>query len=447
MESEKIMTLNIQRLRIAMLSAHSSPLGKLGSKDTGGMSVYVRELSRELGRRGHRVDIYTRHNQNAHDRVVELHQNVRLIHLRLGENQYLSKVEMYPHLQGFFRELEKFRLANDLEYDLIHSHYWLSGMLGIWAQETWKRPHVAMFHSLGAVKNHTGIGGPEPEIRIATENAVIKTCHCILAPTQREKERLINFYGASPGKIGVVPCGVDLELFCPMDRSTARRQLGFNPDDTLALFVGRFDSMKGLDTLLEAMRYLKHRRHLRLVIVGGDGIHNPEGQRLLGLARTFGVEDSIAFIGRIEQKDLPVYYNAADVMVMPSYYESFGLVSLEALACGIPVVATPVGVMDTIIKEGLNGQLVANGDAKLLAEAIDKVTSLLPALSADTIRQTVHVFGWPNIASAIIKEYEKAMAQEIWTEGIIASEPPGRLIALKTEGGARSETTIQDAST
>jgi D-inositol-3-phosphate glycosyltransferase len=267
-----------------------------------------------------------------------------------------------------------------------------------------------MFHSLGAVKDHTGIGGPEPEIRIATEKAVIKTCHRIFAPTQREKERLINFYSASPSKIGVVPCGVDLKLFCPMNQSTARRQLGFNPEDTLVLFVGRFDSMKGLDTLLEAMRYLKHRRHLRLVIVGGDGIHNPEGQRLLGLARTFGVEDSIAFIGRIEQKDLPVYYNAADVMVMPSYYESFGLVSLEALACGIPVVATPVGVMDTIIKEGQNGQLVASGDAKLLAEAIDKVTSLLPALSADAIRQTVQVFGWPNIASAIIKEYEKTLA-------------------------------------
>jgi len=125
-----------------MLSAHSSPLGKLGSKDTGGMSVYVRELSRELGRRGHRVDIYTRRGQNAHDRVVELHENVRLIHLRLGENQYLSKAEMYLHLQDFFRELEQFRLADHLEYDLIHSHYWLSGMLGIWAQETWKRPHV-----------------------------------------------------------------------------------------------------------------------------------------------------------------------------------------------------------------------------------------------------------------------------------------------------------------
>ena len=392
-----------------MLSAHSSPLGKLGSKDTGGMSVYVRELSRELGRRGHRVDIYTRHNQNAHDRVVELHKNVRLIHLRLGDNQYLSKVDMVPHLQDFFRELEQFRLANDLAYDLIHSHYWLSGKLGLWAQETWKRPHVVMFHSLGAVKDHTGIGGPEPEIRIATENAVIKTCHRIFAPTQREKERLVNFYSASPSKIGVVPCGVDLELFCPMDQSTARRQLGFNPEDTLALFVGRFDAMKGLDTLLEAMRYLKHRRHLRLIIVGGDGIHTPEGQRLLGLVRTFGVEDSIAFIGRIEQKDLPAYYNAADVMVMPSHYESFGLVSLEALACGIPVVATPVGVMDALIKEGQNGQLVTNGDAKLLAEAIDKVTSLLPALSADAIRQTVQVFGWPNIASAIIKEYEKTL--------------------------------------
>jgi D-inositol-3-phosphate glycosyltransferase len=195
-----------------------------------------------------------------------------------------------------------------------------------------------------------------------------------------------------------------------MNQATARLQLGFNPDDTLALFVGRYDSMKGLDRLIGAMRYLKHRRHLRLIIAGGDGIHTPEGQRLLGLARTFGVEESIAFSGRIEQKDLPVYYNAADVMVMPSHYESFGLVSLEALACGIPVVATPVGVMDTIIKEGQNGQLVENGDAKLLAKAIDKVTSLSPALSADAIRQTVQVFGWPNIASAIIKEYEKTLA-------------------------------------
>ena len=400
---------NINRLRIAMLSAHSSPLGKLGSKDTGGMSVYVRELSRELGRRGHRVDIYTRRNQNAHDRVVQLAKGVRLIHLRLGENQYIPKAEMYPHIEDFFRQLEQFRSANHLEYDLIHSHYWLSGMLGIWAQETWRRPHVVMFHSLGAMKNHTGIGGPEPEIRIATEDAVIKRCHRILAPTQREKERLINFYSALPGKIGIVPCGVDLELFCPMKQSTARRQLGFNPDDTLALFVGRFDSMKGLDRLLEAMRYLRHRRQLRLIIVGGDGGHTPEEQKLLGVARTFGVDDSIAFMGRIEQEELPVFYNAADVLVMPSYYESFGLVSLEALACGVPVVATPVGVMDAIIKDGQNGQLVADGDAKSLATAIDRVTSRLPALSADAIRQTVQVFGWPNIASATIKEYEATL--------------------------------------
>ena len=170
--------------------------------------------------------------------------------------------------------------------------------------------------------------------------------------------------------------------------------------------------MKGLDRLIEAMRYLKHQRHLRLIIVGGDGLHTPEGKKLLVLARTYGVEESIAFIGRIEQKDLPPYYNVADVMVMPSHYESFGLVSLEALACGIPVVATPVGVMDTLIKEGQNGRLVANGDAKLLAKAIDKVTSLLPALSADAIRQTVQMFGWPNIASAIVKEYGETLSLE-----------------------------------
>jgi len=407
------MTVDINRLRIAMLSAHSSPLGKLGSKDTGGMSVYVRELSRELGRRGHTVDIFTRHHTYAHDRVIELDKGVRLIHLRLGEGQFISKAEMYPHLQDFFGELEQFRLSNHLEYDFIHSHYWLSGRVGVWAQETWKRPHVVMFHSLGAVKNHTGIGGPEPEVRIAAENAVIERCHRILAPTQREKERLIHFYGALPGKIGVVPCGVDLEHFRPINRSTARCQLGFKPDHTLALFVGRFDSMKGLDRLLEAMRYLRHRRKLRLVIVGGDGLHTPEGQKFIGLARTFRVEDSIEFIGRIDQNDLPLYYNAVDVMVMPSYYESFGLVSLEALACGTPVVATPVGVMDAIIKDGQNGQLVANGDAKSLAKAIDNVTSLFPAArTTDAIRQTVQVFGWPNIASGIIKEYEATRAFE-----------------------------------
>jgi D-inositol-3-phosphate glycosyltransferase len=404
------MTVNITKLRIAMLSVHSSPLGKLGSKDTGGMSVYVRELSRQLGRRGHRVDIYTRHSPDARERVMELDPGVRLIHLRLGDKPYLSKAEMVPHLKDFFRELEQFRSTHRLEYDLIHSHYWLSGMLGMWAQETWKCPHLVMFHSLGAVKNHTGIGGPEPEARIATENAVIKSCHRILAPTRREKERLITFYSALPGKIGVVPCGVDLELFCPMSQSAARRQLGLQPDDTLALFVGRFDSMKGLDRLLEAMSYLQARRRLRLIIVGGDGIHTPEGKKLLALARAFGVEDSIVFSGRIEQKELPVYYNAVDMMVMPSYYESFGLVSLEALACGIPVVATPVGVMDAIIQEGLNGQLVANGDAKLLAKAIDRMASVSRSRLSDAIRQTVQMFGWPNIASAIIKEYEETLA-------------------------------------
>ena len=404
------MTLDINRLRIAMLSAHSSPLGKLGSKDTGGMSVYVRELSRQLGRRGHRVDIYTRHSPDARDRVMELDPGVRLIHLRLGDNHHLSKAEMVPHLKGFFRELEQFRSIQRLEYDLIHSNYWLSGMLGMWAQEAWKCPHVVMFHSLGTLKNHTGIGGPEPEARIATENTVIKTCHRIIAPTRREKERLINFYNALPGKIGVVPCGVDLELFCPMSPSTARRQLGFKAHDTLALFVGRFDAMKGLDKLLEAMSYLRNGSHLRLIVVGGDGTHTPEGQKLLGLARAFGVEDSIAFVGRIDQKDLPLYYNAADVMVMPSYYESFGLVSLEALACGLPVVATPVGVMDTVIREGLNGQLVANGDATLLAKAIDRVASRSAARSAAAIRQTVQEFAWPHVATAIIGEYEKTLA-------------------------------------
>ena len=305
-----------------MLSIHSNPIGDLGTNDTGGMSVYIRELARELGKRGHRIDIYTCLRDSRDRPVIDLSKNVRLIHLGIPNNGNLSRLALYPYLPDFFKSMENFRSHADIEYDLIHSHYWLSGRLGNMAQKLWNRPHFVMLHTLGEMKNRTGVGLPEPDLRIAAEKELVKTCHRILAPTDREKNNLVRYYGVSPEKIGVVPCGVNLDLFHPQGKKATRRKLGFDQRDIILLYVGRFEPLKGIDRLLEAMIHLRDHRRLRLIIVGGDGDESPESQFLRQKTVNLGIEDKVIFAGRIEQKHLPLYYSSADVLVMASHYES-----------------------------------------------------------------------------------------------------------------------------
>ena len=401
-----------EQLRIAMLSVHSSPLGELGTKDTGGMSVYIRELARELGSRGYGIDIYTRHNNSRQYHIDKLYENVRLIHLRAGNNGHLHKLALYPYLTDFFRELEEFRACESLDYQLVHSHYWLSGRVGNWAQDRWMVPHVFMFHTVGAVKNSTIGAEKEPEIRTGIEKHLARNCDRILVATDKEKDHLIKHYGASPEVIGVVPCGVNLDLFRPFDKAMARQRLGFAPDESIVLFVGRFAPVKGIDRLLEAVAHLQHQQKLRLVIVGGDGHNTPGSQTLQRLSQNLGIGNSVTFAGRIKQDSLPPYYNAADVLVVPSRYESFGLVALESLASGTPVVATRVGAMEAILREGETGHVVSNGSPRLLAEGIEQFVSGPQLLSADAIRSTVLRFSWANVASAIIGEYAAVLRQD-----------------------------------
>ncbi|MDP4727241.1 MAG: glycosyltransferase [Desulfobacterales bacterium] len=394
-------------LRIAMISIHSSPLGPLGTRDTGGMSVYIRETARELGRMGHRVDIFTRRTAKVGNPVIALAENVRLVHLSTGNGINAPKEALHSHIADFYRALEAFRNRHFLDYDLIHSHYWLSGLLGEMARESWQRPHVITFHTLGAVKNSTGVGKPEPLRRIATEKNLAATCERVLSTTAKDKVQLVRLYDAVSDKIGVVPCGVDLNLFRPLDTAEARHRLGFAPDHPMVLFVGRFDSVKGIDRLVTAMTYLRRVDSLRLVLVGGDGLASPVTRRLQQQTRDLGLQDTVTFAGRIVQDRLPPYYSAADVLVVPSLYESFGLVGLEALACGTPVVATPVGAMESILQQGRTGQVVTEAAPRLLAEAIE---TFLPdkarkALSADDIRASVLQFSWSKVAAALAAEY------------------------------------------
>jgi D-inositol-3-phosphate glycosyltransferase len=398
-----------KQLRIAMLSIHSNPIGELGTNDTGGMSVYIRELARELGKRRHRIDVFTRLQNGRHQPVVDLFENVRLIHLGIPNNGQLSRLALYPYLPDFFKSMENFRSREGIAYDLIHSHYWLSGRLGNWAQELWDRPHLAMLHTLGEVKNRTGVGQPEPELRIAAEKQLVKNCHRVLAPTDREKDNLMGYYGVGGEKIGVVPCGVNLDLFNPHDKLATRKQLGIDPDEIILLYVGRFEPLKGIEGLLEAISHLKRYQRLRLVLVGGDGSEAPESRLLKQMATNLGVEDKVLFAGRVDQRYLPPYYSSADALVISSHYESFGLVGLEALACGRPVVSTPVGAMETLINQSQAGYVISDTSPRNLATGIQSIITNPDLPRADEIRKSVLKYSWSNVASAILKEYETAI--------------------------------------
>jgi len=398
------------QLNIAMISVHSCPLGKLGGGNTGGMSVYIRELAYELGKRGHLVDVYTRAHEPVHDQIVELGKNARLIHLKAGQEEEIDKLAIYPHLAEFAYELENFRKYNGLHYDLIHSHYWLSGWVGRFIQRVWNVPHITMLHTLGAVKNAIGIGKSEPDLRINSEKELAKDCHRIIAPSEREKEYLIHYYNASPELISVIPCGVNLDLFRPLEKEIARSHLSLD-GEVVILFVGRIVPLKGIDKLLMAMPYLERRQRLRMIIIGGDEHCQDEMERLKSLSQILQIDDLVTFQGLVKQEKLPYFYSAADLCVVPSYYESFGLVALESLACGTPVVATKVGSMENVIRFGETGYIVIDNAPQHIADKIAKLLSMSKTKKEATssIRRSVTQFSWSNIAEAAVNEYRTVL--------------------------------------
>ncbi|MBI5550970.1 MAG: glycosyltransferase [Desulfobacterales bacterium] len=395
-------------MRIAMLSIHSSPLGALGTRDTGGMSVYLRHVSRQLGAAGHQVDIFTCAGAPAPPR--DLAANVRLIRIGPGALAEMPKERLPDQVPAIFAALEAFRIENGLDYDLIHSHYWISGLVGEMAQSRWRRPHLVMFHTLGAAKNAPGSGEHESRRRVDEERRLAAGADRVVAPSAGEAAHLTGLYGVAPEKISLVPCGVDLELFQPRGRTAGRLRLGWPVDEETMLFVGRLAPLKGLENLIAALALLRPRHpRLTLRVVGGDDAQGPPA--LIRRAQTLGVAEAVRFMGRIEQTDLPVYYSAADLLALPSYYESFGLVVLEALACGTPVAATAVGVVPDVIREGRNG-VVLTGPAP---DAIAQGVAALLAVPGDPqraahIRRTVEKYGWPSVAADIETLYRQILS-------------------------------------
>lgn len=409
--------------RVAMLSVHTCPLATLGGKETGGMNVYVRDLSRELGRRGIAVDCFTRSQNPAARRVsTDVGPNVRVIHLPAGPEAPYDKNLVVNHLPQFVSGVQALAGAEGVHYDLVHSHYWLSGLAARDLRRAWAAPIVQMFHTLGHMKNSVASspGERETDERIRGEAEVMQAADRLVAATPLERDQMVSLYGAAAAKIAIIPCGVYLELFHPIPADEAKRMLGLPAGQRIILFVGRIEPLKGIDTLLRAIARVVPevpcwKEDLDLIIIGGapgagiDQVH-AELDRLQQLRASLGIEDLVTFQGAKNQDTLAYYYCAADMVVMPSHYESFGMVALEAMACGTPVIASRVGGLPYNVQDGQTGYLVPHGDAEALAGRIRMLYcehELRERLGRQAARWA-QAYGWPVIADQIVALYEGA---------------------------------------
>ncbi len=401
--------------RIAMLSVHTCPLAMLGGRKTGGMNVYVRELSRELGRRGWAVDIFTHAESLTRPAVVRLGHNVRVVHVVAGPVRHVGRYELYHHLPEFAENVLAFAAAEGINYDLIHSHYWLSGLVACRLRRAWRVPFVQMFHTLGALKNQVAESEADRErsVRIESERQLMRLADCLVAATPFDRHHMIAHYGANPRNVRVIPCGVNLKLFRPLCQQEARAELGLPPAGRVVLYVGRIEPLKGLETLFQAMALLMNRRPAwrqatQLLIVGGEAEAHPdrwtgEMARLRGLRASLGLEDVITFLGAQDQETLPYFYAAADAVVVPSHYESFGLVALEAMACGTPVVASRVGGLAYTVQDGRTGFLVPPKAPDHLASRLETLldTPELGHRMGKEGARRARLFGWAAVADRV----------------------------------------------
>jgi D-inositol-3-phosphate glycosyltransferase len=392
---------------VAMLSVHTSPLDSPGhTKDAGGMNVYMRELAKALSQQNITIDIFTRWTNETIPQIVPLARNVRVIHIKAGPIAPVHKDDLYQYLPMFVRHIEEFRQRASLQYDLVHSHYWLSGVAAMRLADQWDVPHVTMFHTLGRLKQLANPDAPEPALRLEMEQHLVQQADCIIAATSDERTQIIRSCGATASQIEVIPCGVDLKLFVPQERLQARKQLGLQPNLPVLLFAGRLDPFKGPDLLLRTATLMQ--QDAQIVIVGGKLDGDKDLQKLQKLAAELNIDQRVHFLGARPQQELPLLYSAADVTVVPSYHESFGLVAVESLACGTPVVATRAGGLTSVVRHGETGFLVPRCPG-FFAERLDALLSdpELSAQMAAAARPSVLQFSWASIARQVNSVYEE----------------------------------------
>ncbi len=405
--------------RVAMLSVHTCPLATLGGKKTGGMNVYVRDFSRELGRQGIIVDVFTRSQDDCQPRINhDLGNGGRVIHITAGPEKPIPVDQVANYLDEFSAGVLAFAASENISYDLIHSHYWLSGLVAAKLRDVWQTPIVQMFHTLGHMKNQIAQSDSQraSATRLAGEYQVIETADKLIAATPAEEAQLIELYDADPSKIAIIPPGVDLERFRPISKDEAKKQVGVPCGDTNILFAGRIEPLKGIDTMLRAMALIQERRpdvlhNACLAIIGGDPWAedlDEEMARLQQLRHDLDIHDLVTFLGAKDQDLLPNYYAAAEMVVMPSHYESFGMVALEAMAMGTPVIASEVGGLAHLVQHGVTGYHVPSRNPEALAARIYEMLSNKACHDHLGEQAQAHArqYDWAKIVNRMMAVYE-----------------------------------------
>jgi D-inositol-3-phosphate glycosyltransferase len=413
-------------MNIAMLSYHTCPLATLGGKDTGGMNVYVRDLTRELGRMGIHVDVFTRSQDEHVPHVLhDLGYGNRVVHVPAGPEVPVEKVGLATYVPEFVQGVKAFADEKGIHYDLIHSHYWMSGLAAIPLSDAWGGlPIIQMFHTLGEMKNRIAQSEDERESpeRIAAEKKILARADRVIVATLAEQTQLRFLYKADDRKLEIIPPGVDTSHFYPISADEAKQYLGLKPRDRMVLFVGRIEPLKGVDTLIRAMACVKFKNRaglagpVHLAIIGGEPDVNPalmtaEMARLQRLSDDLCMGQTVVFLGKRGQDTLPYYYCAAEVLVMPSHYESFGMVALEAMACGTPVIASEVGGLGFLVQDGETGYTIPNGDPDILCDKLSVLlgNAALRAQMGERAAEVALTYRWENIARQIADVYDELL--------------------------------------
>jgi D-inositol-3-phosphate glycosyltransferase len=406
-------------LRIAMLSYHTCPLATLGGKDTGGMNVYVRELTRQLGQMGIHVDVFTRSQDEHVPHVLhDLGYGNRVVHVPAGPEHPIAKQELADYIPQFVEGIKAFACEKGIKYDIIHSHYWMSGLAAASLSDHWDgTPIVHMFHTLGEMKNRIARSEAEREgeYRINGEKRVLGRVNRVVVATLAELTQLRFLYKADANKMVVIPPGVDVSHFYPIPSDEAKMYVGLKPSDRMVLFVGRIEPLKGVDTLIQAMSCLQltEERPVHLAIIGGDPSASPEEMtvemaRLQKLCDDLSVGQTVVFLGKRDQDRLQYYYSAAEMVVMPSHYESFGMVALEAMACGTPVIASEVGGLAYLVRDGETGFTIPDQEPEALCEKLSWLLNdrQLHEMMSSNAAQYAQDYAWEKIAVQIIEVYK-----------------------------------------
>ena len=410
---------------IAFISIHGDPLAQLGGSHHGGQNVYVKELSRYLGALGLTIDVYSRWENDQQPPEEKYSRGTQVIRIPVGPADPIQKEQIVSLLGDLASWIPSYQIQKDLQYKLVHSHYYFSGAVGVHLKKTWGIPLVHTFHSLGAVKGET-LGGKDqsPEARFEIEKKICHSADRIIATSPQEKVDLIKFYQTDPERITVIPCGVNLNLFQPLPQEESRTEIAFSTDDFLITYVGRLEERKGIDTLLEAI-HLTNDPQVQAVIVGGPPTDKPylswkelskePYREYMSQIDEYGIEKQVTFTGGKPQDQLSKYYSAADVTVIPSYYEPFGMTAIEAMACGSSVIASRVGGLKSTVKENIVGALFKPRSAEQLAEKI-KILKDQPNMNKELKRNTrpyvEENFSWKSVSKAVAGVYQELLGSE-----------------------------------